>query len=466
MKVSEFIKKYGLNNDIMLPLVNPMDNNNYGKREAFVLLSIKKHYSNEDLADLTIFNPDNFMIHNVHNISLDTKFKVLPVEDYKKMMFFAQKTYIAHKLTSCGKSFTMGADPEMFVEDENGVIIPAFDFLQPPTNPHIYGGAGNSPKKYSLFWDGFQAEFTIPEKTCLEYYSDAIQEGLTALYRAAIKHNPNARLSLKSVMEVPQEIMQRATGEQQQFACSPSKNIYTESGESDPIIIDPAEVLKRPAGGHIHLGGGNIQKFDKKEMIKAIDAIAAVSCVSMFAGFDDPERRKLYGRAGEYRDTSYGFEYRVLSNAWLTHPLIMHIAVDLVRRATHIGAKGLLKYWKCPTEETIRIINECDVTAARKVLLENRRFFLAMLKPYYEAAAGTQGDSVDIFKIIYKGMSEFVEDPTDIKTNWRLLTADEEKTELKKASAIGTTVWQTQCQGIDTCWRKSKYTIKTGKKVS
>jgi len=55
-------------------------------------------------------------------------------------------------------------------------------------------------------------------------------------------------------------------------------------------------------------------------VIKALDAYLGLPSV-LFE--KDGMRRTLYGKAGAYRPTPYGVEYRVLSNFWLTEEKYM-----------------------------------------------------------------------------------------------------------------------------------------------
>src|ERR1019366_5440055 len=99
----------------------------------------------------------------------------------------------------------------------------------------------------------------------------------------------------------------------------------------------------------------------KINMVKAMDAIAGVACVALFAKYDNPIRRQYYGLPGEYRLPKHGLEYRALSNAWLIHPLIMNLVIDFARKAAIMGKEGLFSKWKATEQETIDCITNCDV---------------------------------------------------------------------------------------------------------
>lgn len=86
-------------------------------------------------------------------------------------------------------------------------------------------------------------------------------------------------------------------------------------------------------------------------MIKYFDAYIGIPSV-----LHDPDtaRRALYGKAGCFRLTSYGFEYRSLSSFFLGTKTKLRFVWDCVERAidAYVQAKPLP-----PAEEVIDAIN-------------------------------------------------------------------------------------------------------------
>jgi hypothetical protein len=314
----------------------------------------------------------------------------------------------------------VGSDPEVFIEDKKGDNIPAFDFLGSKAKPNRAPNRdrGNN----AIYWDGFQAEFDATPSDCMSWHMDSIQIALDGLAQAAKKYSPGAKLSAKTVIDVTPRQLKSAKPEHVAFGCLKSYNAYGMSG----LNLNGAEVLYRPAGGHIHLGIGKSTELEANKIVKAMDAVLGVAGVSLFASFDDPRRRQLYGLAGEYRLPPHGVEYRVLSNAWLFHPLIANIVFDLARSSAMFGMKGFLPFWECDESETIRIINECDVKAARKVLRKNEYLLKKILDTKYNNLKKTDF----AFSVIIRGMESVIKDATDIEKNWD----------------IGGT-WKTHCDG-------------------
>lgn len=314
-----------------------------------------------------------------------------------------------------------GSDPEIFVEDQKGIIIPAYEFLPGKDKP-LFAFIPNEVSSLGekIYWDGFQAEFNTLPANCLEAVADSTQRGLRSLLWAARKYDKNAKLSLRTVMDISPEVLAKAKDEHVNFGCMPSLNAYNMTGK----VIPARELMFRPAGGHIHLG------FDRKtttseqiiRTIKAMDAILGVACVSMFAEFDDPRRRILYGLAGEHRLPAHGLEYRVLSNAWLIHPTIYYMVFDLARKAFCMGYKNFQNLWEASEGEVIAAINGCDVKLARKILKRNKTVLIKILESIYTKSHTAAGPKQvkSLYDVWLNGMETIVANPNDIAGNWML----------------------------------------------
>lgn len=308
-------------------------------------------------------------------------------------------------------SFLIGSDPEIFAQTKDGALIPAFNFLGSKDTPN-QSTVCHHGKSNDIYWDGFQAEFNTLAMGCLEHHTDTVACGLIGLKDLLKKHDPNALLSVKTTFDIPPELLANSKEEHVQFGCMPSLNIYGMEG----IKMNGREVAFRSAGGHIHYGIGKADKDRQEKIVKALDAILAVACVSLFASFDDPRRRVMYGLAGEYRLPPHGLEYRVLSNAWLTHPLIMNIVFDLSRKALRFGEKGWMNKWIHNEQETINIINTCDVAGAKEVMERNKELLLNIMDAPYRNMDMTKM-AYDIF---YNGMESVIKKPDDIIGNWKM----------------------------------------------
>lgn len=259
----------------------------------------------------------------------------------------------------------LGADPEIFLEKSDGTLIPAFTFL-----PSKYEPLQTPEEGCNYYWDGFQAEYNIVPSAEINDCLKSVRFGLKALLRAAQNSDSSARLSLKTVVETPLEILRELPPEFVEFGCMPSYNVYGIAG----MGLDGINCPYRFAGGHIHFGIAKSDAAMNKipEIVRALDAILGVACVSLFENFDNPVRRRYYGLAGEHRLPPHGLEYRALSDAWLFNPKLASTVLDLARKVV-VWTVNNKNQWQASEEEVIECMLRSDVDLARKILARNIR---------------------------------------------------------------------------------------------
>jgi hypothetical protein len=167
---------------------------------------------------------------------------------------------------------TMGMDPEFFLADDKGLILPAFQILaHKKENPH-------------LFWDGFQAECTVQARAC---HQELAQQLAGALRRIGSRY----RIVASPVWRVPQAFLQTAEEDHVRLGCDPSYNVYNMKGLH---VEDGRKLPWRFAGGHVHFELPQAWKIPPrvKSIIRTLDAICATACVCFAAGVDRPIRRQ------------------------------------------------------------------------------------------------------------------------------------------------------------------------------
>lgn len=318
---------------------------------------------------------------------------------------------LTKKLASSGriynlKYFYSGTDPEIFVENKDGSVIPAFDFLPDKNNGVNHSGEGK------LYWDGFQAEFDISPGSCLDGVVGRTRRALIHLNSLVKQKYPGAKLSAKSVIEVDPKVLENSKPEHVAFGCSPSYNVYDLPGP----VLDGRTTPLRSAGGHLHFGIGKKDKEVITKIVKGLDAVLGVCCVSLFEKYDDARRRSMYGLAGEFRLPKHGIEYRVLSNAWLMHPLLMNIVFDLARVILFQAEIGTLEHmWKVRESTVIKTINNHDVKSARKIIAKNKEALIKLLRTSYGEYMAPL-----IYNIIFNGGHCVIKDINDVENNWQL----------------------------------------------
>jgi len=376
----------------------------------FILDKLKNSYQ-KGVKEVALFDTKSFNRRSLY-IPEGTEVKELTGRQGKEFLarfLNHQRSQIFTNLQSV--FMTIGSDPEIFIEDAGGNIIPAFTFLKSKAD------ADKSPKNelggdMKVYWDGFQAEFETTAPLCHAHLADSIRTSLKNLLSLAKKANPTARLSSRTVVQIPDAELDRASEEHVTFGCAPSMNVYEIEGKRE----DGRVVPYRFAGGHIHLGIGKRSQKEVDEIVKTLDAIVGLASVSLFANQDDPIRREYYGLPGEYRLPPHGIEYRTLSNAWMFHPVMMNLIFALTRRTVAFAVAGHRRHILATEQEIVETIRSSNVEQARKIIERNKDIFLGLLKTAFKVDKAAEV----AYNVIMKGMEEAVENPNDIAKNWKL----------------------------------------------
>lgn len=282
-----------------------------------------------------------------------------------------------------------GADPEFFFQ-KNGSVIGAEKVLPKEgivemERVYKYDEYGNyiydihdnptftlKPRtngyKY-LIIDGVQAEFNVVPNHCRQSFST----NLAACFRKAAEQieGKGITASFAPTVQVQKDEMETLSKEAQQFGCSPSKNVY---GRTKVAVKDASKYYSRSAGGHIHIGHNGNEEVKKilantDILVPLFDILVGNTCVLIDRDPGNIERRKNYGRAGEYRLPKHGIEYRTLSNFWLRSYQTMSFVLALVRFAVSVAgddavSKELLAM--VDLKKIAKAINENDVMLAQE----------------------------------------------------------------------------------------------------
>lgn len=80
--------------------------------------------------------------------------------------------------------------------------------------------------------------------------------------------------------------------------------------------------------GHVAIGYNDPSIETSIQIVKAFDLFLTVPSILID---NDTERRKLYGKAGAFRFTSFGVECRALSNFWIKNEVLMSWVYDQIQ---------------------------------------------------------------------------------------------------------------------------------------
>lgn len=254
------------------------------------------------------------------------------------------------------KNVTIGADPELFIFDTTTKTVVSSIGMIPGEkgNPWI---DPNWPEGFGLEIDNILAEFNIPPCSSKQEFVDNISFMKDYIRQFVKKINPNYDIRCKASYLVPEDQLQHPIAKL--FGCSIDYNVYTEAANPKP----KGEATNlRSAGFHLHCGYPNPSVKESLQMIKYFDAYIGIISV-----LHDPDvdRRSLYGKAGCFRLTSYGFEYRTLSSFFLGTKTKLRLIWDCIEQALNAYEEGKPLP---PAEKVINAINNSDKILALELI--------------------------------------------------------------------------------------------------
>lgn len=249
----------------------------------------------------------------------------------------------------------VGTDPEVFVVDSTGTIIPSIGLI---------GGSKDEPRDIgigSLQEDNVLAEFNIKPAESREVFITSVMNVMGALEKTLYPNTINIKPSHVFEMNVLHQYGPVAF----QFGCDPDFNAYTGAPNiaPNPMMVGGL----RSAGGHIHVGLPLSSEREVLMMAMTMDLFLGVPSVLLDS---DMDRRRLYGKAGAFRFKPYGLEYRTLSNFWLKNKELIGWAYDntIISANRYKELPELLRTAGITVEMVEDIINHADTRTAKRVV--------------------------------------------------------------------------------------------------
>lgn len=236
---------------------------------------------------------------------------------------------------------TLGSDPEFFLFNEvTGMFVPSAMFLEGYGKEHTR----DLKDGFAVLPDNVMVEMNIPPAKDRDGFVNNLITGFDRIKRDVIT-DPNITFKMQPSADFSQEDLETYNG--LEFGCAPSENAY------GLAVGDVSVSNKRFAGGHIHIGADDLagKEEDIIELVKLLDKNLAIPAMELDK---DDERRKFYGIPGEFRFTSYGLEYRSLSNFWLDSVELMQWAYDQVHKSINEFNEGV----RISAKEVFELLNE------------------------------------------------------------------------------------------------------------
>lgn len=199
-----------------------------------------------------------------------------------------------------------GCDPELcIVSNTDGSGVPAWEITEGRKERHypIY----YKIKGLEVHADGVALEFNIPPQT-KENFTGVVRNAM-----AAIKETfPNVSFFNYPELSYNKNHLKHPLA--LAAGCDPDFCAY--DNPILPRILEPNTSELRFFGGHLHVGYPK-ELIPPWALVRVMDALWYLRAISQ--GHDlQGKRRSVYGKAGIFREKSYGVEYRTPSTFWLT----------------------------------------------------------------------------------------------------------------------------------------------------
>ena len=195
---------------------------------------------------------------------------------------------------------TFGADPEFFITDKKGHIIPSCGLI-----------GGDKGKAVELELGGYLEDNVTVELNPKQCGTGTALSKTMRLLKAQFTDAKGYAFSSNNEYQFKAEELVHPKA--QAFGCDPDWDAYDNSPRAR---VNPEVVGNwRFCGGHIHIGINPWPNIPKNIFIQFLDLFA----YSEYVAYDRAHmRRPFYGLAGLFRPKSYGVEYRTPSNFWCT----------------------------------------------------------------------------------------------------------------------------------------------------
>ena len=247
----------------------------------------------------------------------------------------------------------IGADPEFFVSNSKGKIIPAVDMV---------AGDKYNPLaclRGAMQVDGLALEFNIDPAASLEEFELNMKAVMRRTLMTARKNTGDKKLTIsnKCINKFERSVYDDLDEKSKDLGCSVS---YNRQGAIS-IPDSHRESSIRVVGGHVHLGW--VENGDADPTPNSVhfrDCARLAEWMDLFVQYrlsehlkktlstnayikvsqEERQRKNRYGRWGEFRAKSYGMEYRSLSNVWIHNAELRALVYTFTQEAFATAVKN------------------------------------------------------------------------------------------------------------------------------
>lgn len=237
--------------------------------------------------------------------------------------------------------FTFGTDPEFILADEKGKFKSAIGVVP-----------GSKEKKFKRDGDFF-------------FYDNVLAECTVSPAKDPEEAVVNVGRSLRSISEIvrPLKITNVSAGhfagEEMRHDEARKAGCAVEMCAYGMRTIPPGRVKKlfknenfRTAGGHVHIGTPLGADHEKCVMlVRMLDLFLGVPGLLIDDSPMAVERRKIYGKAGRYRQPEHGVEYRTPGNFWISSPRLVRLFFKICHEVVRLTEERVYeKFWSVDRE--------------------------------------------------------------------------------------------------------------------
>jgi hypothetical protein len=272
--------------------------------------------------------------------------------------------------------FTIGTDPE-FMLSQGGKYVSAIPYLVGTKKKPQLLDCGSTLQR-----DNVALEFATAPATSAEDFVEKISRTLKEVKSIIPKET-----LLRAVPSARFDRSELEHDEAKEIGCQPDFDAWSGGEPNVPPTEEFEADTLRSCGAHIHAGHSILLPMDSKiKMVQIMDYVVGMPTVPLDSDAAGLERKKLYGRAGCYRPTPYGVEYRTLSNFWLKSPDLVKMVFNLTHDALRIfrDSKFFSMMEIVPPVQVKDAINTGNSTMASKGLKALSEYLSAQSKELLE----------------------------------------------------------------------------------
>jgi hypothetical protein len=270
--------------------------------------------------------------------------------------------------------FTIGSDVEFFAR-KDGKYVSAIPFIGNEVdgtkhNPIVF------PDGSTLQRDNVAAEFATAVANSAQKFIGNMHVAVHHLIKELNKFKAEPVASASVVF--PDSELDH--WEAHEFGCDPDFNAWDNGGVNPKPCAVNSNL--RTAALHVHVGKRNLKsKKNKIRMVQLMDAVHGIISTLVDIQPESLRRKELYGKAGAFRPTSYGVEYRVLSNFFASSPrfsrFVYSLTNDVIKIFDRDEDEKLIKMMG-GRRVIVDVINTGDSSVARHLVYKYLGDFLSV----------------------------------------------------------------------------------------